>query len=82
MNYGFAGAAYFGIFLCWFTTMYLIASMVDKSLNTAGDYLKTEDEAVGILFTMVKIFASLTTILLVAGVAQWLIEINIKWTIF
>lgn len=76
MNYGFAGVAYFGIFLCWFTTMYLIASMVDKSLTTAGDYLKTEDEAVCFLFTMVKIFALLSTISLVAGVAQWLIELN------
>lgn len=75
MNYGFAGVAYFGIFLCWFTMMYLITLAIDKSLTTAGDYLKNND-AVCILFTMVKIFASFTTISLVAGVAQWLIEIN------
>jgi hypothetical protein len=76
MNYGFAGVAYFGMFLSWFTTMYVIASMVDKSLTNTDDCLKKEDFAVVFLFTMVKIFASLTVISLVAGVAQWLIELN------
>jgi hypothetical protein len=78
MNYGFAGTAYFGMFLCWFYFMYAVASIINDSLNSVNSHTKDDDEAVKILFFLVKVSASLVAISLTIGVVQWLIETTNK----
>lgn len=68
MNYGFAGVAYFGIFLSWFTMMYIIMKLTGGSLNIDND------EGLDFILTIVKIFALLTAISVVVGVVQFIIE--------
>ena len=68
MNYGFAGVAYFGMFLSWFIMMYLFMKLTGDSLNI------DKDEGRDFILTIVKIFASLTAISLGGGVVQFIIE--------
>lgn len=69
MNYGFAGIAYFGIFLCWFGFMYCTASIVGNSLGDTED-----DGACKTLLRFVKVFATLVGLSFIVGVVQFIIE--------
>lgn len=69
MNYGFAGAAYFGIFLSWFTFMYCASLAMDKGLGRTE-----EDESCKVLRGLAVFFAILVGLSLIVGVVQVTIE--------
>ena len=70
INYGFAGAAYLGLFLCDFLIFLSIIAVINDGLNQNNK----EDEAFMGFFSVVKVLTTLTAISLVVGVAQWPIE--------